>query len=769
MEIGTWTKTSTPSVYHAAMTNPINNEAALLASLGSTTADASIYESSVLRDAKLRSAPKIELPHAQIARAIAANSANSNALYGSSSRSGLVPCGDFGASLPNLMGMAPSSTSSSSDGNRQNNSGGLKTNGNRAKDVPYILKVLSKVRQNLHTAQNNHDTNNLDEESRKRTIDVLHMKEQLCLSYLSNVAGISDEDGIIPVNPYINNKGKRRRRMSDGGMKLDAADHYYGVPRDNRNDDNDDSMMDNAKLKKASTSQSSSSLGKISRLDQIKNGQQFNQTNNNTTNNTKQARKRNTIMSLKSQMRIDNGLTPLKSMEEERYDAEQSLKRREERKKRRLRRQRELLGLGSESEEEEEAEFVEEEKDGKKVEAKKSAGILKGKSVVETSGEVPAKRSGVRWAEGEEATSNTITTSTTKRTTTKVYCPICESILIFNNEEGEDTPDAFLSRHIAQCQQSSGSRRRTRTSRRKKRVVNYADDDLDETEDAEEVGDDTAMEKMGIDSNPPTDDEESPRTQKKATVYNPTSIDDMDEFDYEDRTEYWAKYGLKQMSVMAEQDSTEVAPGAEVYDGGLEVPAWVNDRLFPYQRVGLRWMWELHCQGAGGVVGDEMGLGKTVQVSSFLGAMAANRFLDSVLIVAPATMLAHWLSELAVWAPGLRRIMMHRSGESDGASRVVSKGMLRSLQKWLKNARADRVNEAIDEDDYHEKGADSFCGTGYAIVTTYESIRRSSDEWVNHNWSYVVLDEGQKIRNPDADVTLACKRLRTPHRLLLSG
>lgn len=65
--------------------------------------------------------------------------------------------------------------------------------------------------------------------------------------------------------------------------------------------------------------------------------------------------------------------------------------------------------------------------------------------------------------------------------------------------------------------------------------------------------------------------------------------------------------------------------------------------------------------------------------------------------------------------------------------------------------------------------ADAFCGTGYAIVTTYESIRRSPDVWINHDWSYVVLDEGQKIRNPDADVTLACKRLRTPNRLLMSG
>lgn len=164
-----------------------------------------------------------------------------------------------------------------------------------------------------------------------------------------------------------------------------------------------------------------------------------------------------------------------------------------------------------------------------------------------------------------------------------------------------------------------------------------------------------------------------------------------------------------------------------------------------------------------------MGLGKTVQVSSFLGALAINRIVDSVLIIAPATMLSHWLRELEVWAPGLRRILIHRSGESDGVSRVISREMLRSLKKWLINARADRVNEPIDDADYNQNEEHSFCGTGYVVVTTYESIRRSTDDWTNHNWSYVVLDEGQKIKNPDADITLACKRLRTPHRLLLSG
>ena len=36
--------------------------------------------------------------------------------------------------------------------------------------------------------------------------------------------------------------------------------------------------------------------------------------------------------------------------------------------------------------------------------------------------------------------------------------------------------------------------------------------------------------------------------------------------------------------------------------------------LFPHQRTCVQWLWELHRQEAGGVVGDEMGLGKTLQV-----------------------------------------------------------------------------------------------------------------------------------------------------------
>lgn len=105
----------------------------------------------------------------------------------------------------------------------------------------------------------------------------------------------------------------------------------------------------------------------------------------------------------------------------------------------------------------------------------------------------------------------------------------------------------------------------------------------------------------------------------------------------------------------------------------------------------------------------------------------------------------------SVWAPGLRRVLIHTSGgEVDGLTRCISSQLLRKLSKWLKQARANRVNEPIDDEDWKTHDPHSFCGTGYCIVTTFENLRRNADIYTSHDFSYVLLDEAQKIKNPDA-------------------
>jgi len=46
-----------------------------------------------------------------------------------------------------------------------------------------------------------------------------------------------------------------------------------------------------------------------------------------------------------------------------------------------------------------------------------------------------------------------------------------------------------------------------------------------------------------------------------------------------------------------------------------KLPRKIAKMLYPHQLDGLNWLWSLHCQGKGGILGDDMGLGKTMQVS----------------------------------------------------------------------------------------------------------------------------------------------------------
>lgn len=46
-----------------------------------------------------------------------------------------------------------------------------------------------------------------------------------------------------------------------------------------------------------------------------------------------------------------------------------------------------------------------------------------------------------------------------------------------------------------------------------------------------------------------------------------------------------------------------------VYHDNFKIPADIYSHLFEYQKTCTRWLWELHIQEVGGILGDEMGLG----------------------------------------------------------------------------------------------------------------------------------------------------------------
>ncbi len=43
------------------------------------------------------------------------------------------------------------------------------------------------------------------------------------------------------------------------------------------------------------------------------------------------------------------------------------------------------------------------------------------------------------------------------------------------------------------------------------------------------------------------------------------------------------------------------------------------------------------------------------------------------------------------------------------------------------------------------------------LITSYANILIHYETLVSYQWHYFILDEGHKIRNPDAQITSACK------------
>jgi DNA excision repair protein ERCC-6 len=63
-----------------------------------------------------------------------------------------------------------------------------------------------------------------------------------------------------------------------------------------------------------------------------------------------------------------------------------------------------------------------------------------------------------------------------------------------------------------------------------------------------------------------------------------------------------------------------------------------------------------------------------------------------------------------------------------------------------------------------------FEGTqGLVVLITYDGLRRHKESLSMIEWTGVCLDEGQKIRNPDTDISAVCKVLPSYHRIILSG
>lgn len=202
-------------------------------------------------------------------------------------------------------------------------------------------------------------------------------------------------------------------------------------------------------------------------------------------------------------------------------------------------------------------------------------------------------------------------------------------------------------------------------------------------------------------------------------------------------------------------------------EGGLNIPEGIFIKLFDYQRVGVQWLWELHCQKAGGIIGDEMGLGKTVQVLSFLGSLHFSKMYKPSIVICPVTLLRQWRREARTWYPDFHVEILHDSAkDSNGKGRVDA-------------SESDYDSEVSVDGDHEQKSKNTkkwsslinrvLNSDSGLLITTYEQLRLHGEKLLNIEWGYAVLDEGHRIRNPNAEITLVCKQLQTVHRIIMTG
>ncbi len=168
--------------------------------------------------------------------------------------------------------------------------------------------------------------------------------------------------------------------------------------------------------------------------------------------------------------------------------------------------------------------------------------------------------------------------------------------------------------------------------------------------------------------------------------------------------------------------------------GRLPQPRSFRGRLRPYQIDGFSWLVFLRRWGLGACLADDMGLGKTPQtIALFLYEREQGITEKPALVVCPTSVLVNWKREIERFAPDLKPMIHH------GPNRL----------------RDDAFVEAAQQHD--------------VVITSYALLHRDLETLCRVQWSDVVLDEAQNIKNPHTKTAQAARRLPAEFRLALTG
>lgn len=165
-------------------------------------------------------------------------------------------------------------------------------------------------------------------------------------------------------------------------------------------------------------------------------------------------------------------------------------------------------------------------------------------------------------------------------------------------------------------------------------------------------------------------------------------------------------------------------------------------RLYPYQKEGIRFA----VKAGKAIIADEMGLGKTIQAIAASEIYLREGMADNVLVVCPTSLKYQWKKEIEKFTGGdMTEVMDEHSGQIVPVPKViVIEGSPFKRQRMYTSS------------------------TPYKIVS-YNTVCNDIREMGRLSVGVLVMDEIQRLKNWDTQISRAARKIDSDYAVLLSG
>lgn len=217
-----------------------------------------------------------------------------------------------------------------------------------------------------------------------------------------------------------------------------------------------------------------------------------------------------------------------------------------------------------------------------------------------------------------------------------------------------------------------------------------------------------------------------------------------------------------------------------IEDNDFEVPESLDKVLREYQKRGFLWIKTLNYNGFGGILADDMGLGKTLQVIAFLLSEFLERRNTVVENIAvKETAMLNMQSEIEIVEQACKAAEAQKADgkKADGQTGKLQRNTLiiapaslvynwsSEIQRFAPELTAKMVTGTAAERRQILAEADS----EDILLTSYDLLKRDISEYEGYKFRCEIIDEAQYIKNANTQAAKAVKEVQADFRLALTG